>query len=227
MDSAASATTRSQRRAVGWPASLAPSTCRMSTSRTMRHSAATAPPGSAANAANGGGIFNLNGSTMTLTNCSISGHLGHLADKAGTASQGGIPAGNGANGEGGGIFNNGTLTMSGSKVSGNLAVGGAGGETSAARAATAGTGTAAECWPLRIPTTRVPARSASTSALSQATRRSVATVARRDQRAEDGQGLGGGIAILDGASVTIQKTKVRRNLPRRPTTTSTLDHRAP
>ena len=33
------------------------------------------PPGSVANGANGGGIFNYCGSTMTLTDCSISGNV--------------------------------------------------------------------------------------------------------------------------------------------------------
>ena len=70
------------------------------------------PPGSAANGANGGGIFNLLGSTMTLTDCSISGNVA-LGGNGGNAPYRGT-AGNGAAGYGGGICSYGNLTIRGS-----------------------------------------------------------------------------------------------------------------
>ena len=105
----------------------------------MRHSAATVPPGSVANAANGGGIFNYGGSTLTLTKCSISGNVA-LGGQGANGVYGGVPGGNGADGEGGGIFNNGTLSMIGSTVSGNSAVGGDGGANPGGVAGNGGNG---------------------------------------------------------------------------------------
>jgi hypothetical protein len=168
------------------------------------------PAGSAANGANGGGIFNLYGSTMTLTNCSISGNLA-LGGQGGDAPLSGGPAGNGANGEGGGIFNSGTLTMSGSKVSANLAIGGAGGANLGGTAGNGGNGygggilaTAYSNYPGSGSVSVDDCIVTGNQAIGGAGGAGATNGA-------DGEGLGGGIAILDGSSVTIQKTTVRGN----------------
>ena len=79
------------------------------------------------------------------------------------------------------------------------------------RQATAGTGTAAESWPLRIHTTPGSGSVSIDDCIVTGNQAIGGAGGAGATNGADGQGLGGGIAILDGASVTIQKTKVRGN----------------
>jgi hypothetical protein len=172
------------------------------------------PPGSVANAATGGGIFNNYSSTMTLTNCSISGNLA-LGGQGGATTQIGGSAGNGADGEGGGIFNFGTLTMTGSTVSGNSAVGGAGGTNRGGVGGIGGNGVGGGILTSVYSNPYFSPPGSGTASIDNCIitgNQAIGGVGGVGTTVgTNGQGDGGGIAILDGATVSIQKTKVQGN----------------
>ena len=91
---------------------------------TIRDGAVTGAPGSGGVAA-GGGVFNAQNASLTLSDCTFSGNHVQGADNATAASAGG-------SGSGGAIANSGVITLNRCTFSGNSALGGRGGDGSGA-----------------------------------------------------------------------------------------------